>query len=63
MLVGSRAPPQVIFKRCDTVKALVGGGGGGAPWGSRRLCQQFFSDRGWEAMMKYAVMPSFLLLG
>lgn len=29
MLVGSRAPPQVIFKRCDTVKTLVGGGGGG----------------------------------
>lgn len=29
MLVGSRAPPQVIFKHCDTVKTLVGGGVGG----------------------------------
>lgn len=25
MLIGSRAPPQVIFKHCDTVKTLVGG--------------------------------------
>lgn len=32
MLVGSRAPPQVIFKRCDTAKTLVGGENGGG-WG------------------------------